>query len=142
MEAEPINGKDDKEEEDMLEDLSAFETKAALNTLPAAEMAAIEAIPTAWTASSKTDTCVKHVKLLRQRDPLAKVRPACLRQGFVPSGADACAAGAQVVLFSAFSEALTVVQQAFTRNGVGYVRLENSGRKEVVSTAAQLLRQH
>lgn len=80
-----------------------------LNLIGAAEAAAIERIGTLTPLSSKTDYIVRHVKLLRQRDPIAKI-----------------------VVFSAFTETLAVLMAAFTRNAVGFCRLENSGRKEAV----------
>ncbi|BGP35067.1 hypothetical protein JCM10296v2_006897 [Rhodotorula toruloides] len=72
-------------------------------------------IQTASPLSSKSDFVVKHVKYLRRRDPDAKV-----------------------VIFSAWQEALSLLMEAFTRNGIKFVRLEGAvgkGKKEgVVAT--------
>lgn len=85
------------------------EPESPLQVIQTEEAAAIARVGTVSPLSSKTDFLVKHVKLLRQRDPLAKI-----------------------VLFSAFTEALAVVMQAFARNAIGFCRLEANGKKEAV----------
>ncbi|GAA6044440.1 hypothetical protein JCM8097_006647 [Rhodosporidiobolus ruineniae] len=83
-----------------------------LSTLDEVELDRIRSVATAAPLSSKSDMIVKHVKHLRTRDPNAKV-----------------------VIFSAWQEALSLLMEAFTRNGVKFVRLEGAtgkGKKEGV----------
>ncbi|GAA5992971.1 hypothetical protein JCM10908_000775 [Rhodotorula pacifica] len=72
----------------------------------------IAAVETTTPLSSKSDFIVKHVKHIRRRDPDAKI-----------------------VIFSNWQEALSLLMEAFTRNGVQYIRLEGAtgkGKKEGV----------
>ncbi|GAA6018304.1 hypothetical protein JCM10207_000797 [Rhodosporidiobolus poonsookiae] len=76
------------------------------------EIERMKGIATAAPLSSKSDFIVKAIKTLRRKDVTAKV-----------------------VIFSAWVEALNLLQEAFTRNGVKYVRLEGAngkGKKEGV----------
>ncbi|GAA5866067.1 hypothetical protein JCM3774_000014 [Rhodotorula dairenensis] len=72
----------------------------------------IAAVETTTPLSSKSDFIVKHVKYIRRRDPDAKI-----------------------VIFSNWQEALSLLMEAFSRNGVRYIRLEGAtgkGKKESV----------
>ncbi|GAA5969948.1 hypothetical protein JCM21900_002450 [Sporobolomyces salmonicolor] len=93
--------------------LRGFETKTPpLAELDQAEIDRIREIETTVPLSSKSDFIVKHVKLLRRRDPEAKI-----------------------VIFSAWQDALQLLMEAFSRNGIQYVRLEGAsgkGKKEGV----------
>ncbi|GAA5889557.1 hypothetical protein JCM5296_005984 [Sporobolomyces johnsonii] len=93
--------------------LRGFETKTPpLAELDQAELDRIREIETTAPLSSKSDFIVKHVKLLRRRDPEAKI-----------------------VIFSAWQDALQLLMEAFSRNGIQYVRLEGAsgkGKKEGV----------
>ncbi|GAA5843078.1 hypothetical protein JCM11251_002725 [Rhodosporidiobolus azoricus] len=88
------------------------EPPPALSTLDEKEIDLIRGVATAAPLSSKSNFIAQHIKLLRQRDPEAKV-----------------------VIFSAWQQALDLLMEAFTRNGVKYVRLEGAtgkGKKEAV----------
>ncbi|BGP19791.1 hypothetical protein JCM10213_003100 [Rhodosporidiobolus nylandii] len=83
-----------------------------LSRLEDHELDRIREVDTAEPLSSKSDFIAKHVKYIRRRDPEAKI-----------------------VIFSAWQEALTLLMEAFNRNGVKYVRLEGAtgkGKKEGV----------
>ncbi|KAI5481086.1 SNF4 family helicase/atpase [Pseudohyphozyma bogoriensis] len=88
-----------------------IEAPVKLNNIDADELAAIREIPTAQPLSAKSDLIAKHIKYLRRDDPTSKI-----------------------VLFSAFTDALAILQQAFARNSIEYVRLEGTGKKEHVVT--------
>ncbi|BGP27363.1 proteophosphoglycan 5 [Rhodotorula toruloides] len=94
----------------------SFDTVAPkLNEIDESSREKILEIQTALPLSSKSDFVAKHVKYLRRRDPDAKV-----------------------VIFSVWQEALSLLIEAFTRNGIKFVRLEGAvgtGKKEgVVAT--------
>ncbi|GAA5899656.1 hypothetical protein JCM6882_001177 [Rhodosporidiobolus microsporus] len=81
-----------------------------LSSLDPSELDLIRGVETAAPLSSKSNFIAQHIKLLRQRDPEAKV-----------------------VIFSAWQQALDLLMEAFTRNGVKFVRLEGAtgkGKKE------------
>ncbi|GAA5863433.1 hypothetical protein JCM8547_006979 [Rhodosporidiobolus lusitaniae] len=83
-----------------------------LRMLDEKELTRVRDVATAPALSSKSDLVVKHVKDVRRRDPTAKI-----------------------VIFSAWQDALTMLMDAFTRNGVHYIRLEGAqgkGKKEQV----------
>ncbi|KAM0747530.1 hypothetical protein T439DRAFT_328769 [Meredithblackwellia eburnea MCA 4105] len=107
---EPEDSGEARVEYENLEDV-AFDTQVPLRTIATDELAEIEMVETVAPLSSKSDMIVKHVKLIRRTDPTAKI-----------------------VIFSAWIEALSILMQAFTRNGVQYVRLEGGGKKESVVT--------
>ncbi|GAA5983366.1 hypothetical protein JCM11641_006047 [Rhodosporidiobolus odoratus] len=83
-----------------------------LSTIDEYELDRIREIETVAPLSSKSDLIVKALKHIRRREPEAKI-----------------------VIFSAWQEALSLLMEAFTRNGVKYVRLEGAtgkGKKEGV----------
>ncbi|GAA5942532.1 E3 ubiquitin-protein ligase IRC20 [Sporobolomyces koalae] len=102
------------------DDLRALEpAHAQLAQLDQSELDEIQQVETVTPLSTKSDFIVKHVKLLRRRDPEAKI-----------------------VIFSTWQDALQLLIEACTRNGVQYVRLEGSNvrgskREQVVHEFAQ-----
>ena len=96
---------------------------------------AIASIETTTPLSSKSDFIVKHVKSVRRASPArfthcsgAHSNP--LRRSIRRRDPDA-----KIVIFSNWQEALSLLMEAFSRNGVRYIRLEGvngQGKKEGV----------
>ncbi|GAA5841899.1 hypothetical protein JCM3766R1_002531 [Sporobolomyces carnicolor] len=96
--------------DDLMETLEG--SPPALHELSEAEIDDIDSIETTEPLSRKSDFVVKLTKYLRRRDPECKI-----------------------VIFSVWQEALQLLMEAFSRNGLVFVRLEGSsarGKREGV----------
>lgn len=115
----------------MLEDGLAIEAPIALSTIDSALLTAIEAIDTVAPLSSKSDLIVKHVAHIRRCATISRVVDV---RALANSLARARRSDptAKILVFSAWNESLSILMNACHRNGIGYVRLEASGKKEAI----------